>query len=94
MMLKGKKQSVIGLGAIVLLAAGCSAEPTVETAAETTPEAVTENAVETAAANQDHNGVVEGIVRDASGEPVAGAFVKLKNEERRLTFMHISQDGG
>ena len=44
-MLKGKKQSVIGLGAIVLLAAGCSAEPTVETAAETTPEAVTENAV-------------------------------------------------
>ena len=93
-MLKGKKQSVIGLGAIVLLAAGCSAEPTVETAAETTPEAVTENAVENAAANQDHSGVVEGIVRDAAGEPVAGAFVKLANEERRLTFMHISQDGG
>ncbi len=93
-MLKGKKQSVIGLTAIVFLAAGCSAEPTVETAAETTPESIIENTVETAAATADHSGVVEGTVRDASGEPVAGAFVKLKNEERRLTFMHISQDGG
>ena len=41
-----------------------------------------------------YNGVVEGVVKDASGQPVAGAFVKLKNSEKRLGFMVISQDGG
>jgi len=41
-----------------------------------------------------HSGVVEGTVTDASGQPVAGAFVKLDIPERRLTFMFISQDGG
>jgi len=39
-------------------------------------------------------GSVQGIVTDASGQPVTGAFVKLKNAERRLTFMVISQDNG
>ena len=38
--------------------------------------------------------LLRGIVSDASGKPVAGAFVKLKNDERRLTFMVISQDDG
>ena len=33
-------------------------------------------------------------VSDASGQPIAGAFVKLKNDERRLTFMVISQGQG
>src|SRR5436190_14787744 len=42
----------------------------------------------------DERGSVQGIVNDAAGKPVAGAFVKLKNAERRLTFMVISQDGG
>ena len=41
-----------------------------------------------------YNGVLEGVVKDASGKPVAGAFVKLKNAEKRLGFMVISQDGG
>src|SRR3954453_16713204 len=41
-----------------------------------------------------YNGVVEGVVKDASGKPVAGAFVRLKNAEKRLGFMVISQDGG
>src|SRR5829696_7611958 len=41
-----------------------------------------------------YNGVVEGVVKDASGQPVAGAFVKVKNSEKRLGFMVISQDGG
>jgi len=37
---------------------------------------------------------VHGVVKNASGAPVTGAFVKLKNEERRLTFMIISQAEG
>ena len=40
------------------------------------------------------SGVVEGVVKDSSGQPLSGAFVKLKNSERRLTFMVISQDQG
>ncbi len=42
----------------------------------------------------DERGSVQGVVNDASGQPVAGAFVKLKNDERRLTFMVISQGQG
>ena len=42
----------------------------------------------------DSRGVVEGVVKNSSGQPVAGAFVKLKNAERRLTFMVISQAQG
>ena len=37
---------------------------------------------------------VQGVVKNSSGTPVSGAFVKLKNEERRLTFMVISQAQG
>ena len=37
---------------------------------------------------------LQGMVKSASGAPVAGAFVKMKNEERRLTFMVVSQDQG
>lgn len=62
----------------LVLIAGCSRDP-VETAADTT---------------QGHSGVVAGTVTDNAGQPVAGAFVKLKNPERRLTIMVISQDGG
>src|SRR4051812_12832139 len=41
-----------------------------------------------------YHGTLEGVVKDASGKPVAGAFVRLKNAEKRLGFMVISQDGG
>jgi len=41
-----------------------------------------------------HSGRIEGLITDAAGQPVAGAFVKFDNEARRLTFMVISQDGG
>jgi hypothetical protein len=41
-----------------------------------------------------YKGTLEGVVKDAAGTPVAGAFVKLKNTEKRLGFMVISQDGG
>jgi len=40
------------------------------------------------------NGTVEGIVTNSSAQPVSGAFVKLKNADRRLTFMVISQADG
>lgn len=41
-----------------------------------------------------HSGVIEGVITDASGNPVAGAFVKMRNAGRNLLFMVISQDGG
>jgi hypothetical protein len=44
--------------------------------------------------SEDARGAVQGVVSDATGRPVAGAFVKLKNDERRLTFMVISRDQG
>jgi len=39
-------------------------------------------------------GSVDGVVTNASGQPVTGAFVKLKNAERRLTFMVITREQG
>ena len=41
-----------------------------------------------------NTGGLQGVVKSLSGAPVSGAFVKLKNEERRLTFMVISQAEG
>ena len=43
---------------------------------------------------QDRTGSLQGVVKDSSGAPVSGAFVKMKNAERRLTFMIISQAQG
>jgi virginiamycin B lyase len=42
----------------------------------------------------ENNAVIEGIVQDATGKPVTGAFVKLKNSDRHLEFMVISQAQG
>src|SRR5437899_13077558 len=42
----------------------------------------------------DNTGVLQGVVKDNAGAPIAGAFVKMKNAERRLTFMVISQSQG
>jgi streptogramin lyase/mono/diheme cytochrome c family protein len=39
-------------------------------------------------------GSIQGVINDAYGKPVAGAFVKLKNDERRLTFMVVSRERG
>jgi virginiamycin B lyase len=39
-------------------------------------------------------GSMQGVVKSSSGAPVIGAFVKLNNAERRLTFMVISQAQG
>src|SRR5689334_14955952 len=43
---------------------------------------------------QDRAGTLQGVVEDAKGAPVTGAFVKLKNIDRRLTFMIITQANG
>src|SRR5262249_41047308 len=40
------------------------------------------------------DGSISGVVTDASGKPVSGAFVKVKNDEMRLTFMVVSQENG
>jgi virginiamycin B lyase len=42
----------------------------------------------------ENNSTIEGVVQDASGKPVTGAFVRLKNNARHLEFMVISQEQG
>jgi virginiamycin B lyase len=42
----------------------------------------------------DFAGSVQGVVKSASGEALSGAYVKLINAERRLTFMLVSQAQG
>ena len=63
-------------------------------AAEPAPAATTAAANLATPETGGHTGVVEGVITDASGKPVAGAFVKMKSEALRLGFMVISQDGG
>src|ERR1044072_1164308 len=43
---------------------------------------------------QDRAGTVHRVVKDSKCAPVAAAFVKLKNAERHLTFMVVSQAHG
>src|SRR5215831_9960038 len=42
----------------------------------------------------DFAGSVQGVVKSASGQALSGAYVKLINPERRLTFMVVSQAEG
>src|ERR1700692_3067551 len=42
----------------------------------------------------DFAGSVQGVVKSATGEALPGAYVKLFNPERRLTFMVVSQAQG
>ena len=42
----------------------------------------------------DFAGSVQGVVKSASGQALPGAYVKLINAERRLTFMVVSQAQG
>ena len=39
-------------------------------------------------------GSIQGVVRASSGNPISGVFVKVKNGERRLTFMVVTQAQG
>jgi len=43
---------------------------------------------------QDAVGTLTGVVTDAAGRPLEGAFVQMKNAERRLAFMVITQAQG
>jgi streptogramin lyase len=47
-----------------------------------------------AASAQDAVGTLTGVITDAAGAPVAGAFVQMKNAERRLNFMVVTQEQG
>src|SRR5215470_16703060 len=47
-----------------------------------------------AALAQDIVGTLTGVITNAAGAPVAGAFVQMKNAERRLNFMVITQEQG
>ncbi len=42
----------------------------------------------------DTAGVIEGVVKNASGQPLAGAYVRVHNSEKHLTFMVVSQAQG
>lgn len=42
----------------------------------------------------DTAGSVEGVVKSSSGQPLSGAFIKLHDAEKRLTFMVVSQAQG
>src|SRR5437016_2720289 len=42
----------------------------------------------------DFAGSVQGVVKNASGQALPGAYVKLINPERGLTFMVVSQAQG
>jgi hypothetical protein len=46
-----------------------------------------------AASAQGTVGSLTGVITDAAGSGVAGAFVQMKNVERRLNFMVITQEG-
>ncbi len=43
---------------------------------------------------QDAAGTLTGVVTDAAGKPLEGAFVQMKNAERRLYFMVITKTQG
>jgi virginiamycin B lyase len=43
---------------------------------------------------EDFAGSVQGVVKSASGQALPGAYVKLINAERRLTFMAVSRAQG
>src|SRR2546421_13005517 len=42
----------------------------------------------------DERGMLQGVVKDAAGAPIAGAVVKMKDAQKRLTMMVINQDQG
>ena len=47
-----------------------------------------------AASAQGAVGTLTGVITDAAGSAVAGAFVQMRNAERRLNFMVITQEQG
>jgi len=88
-------QILFGLVVTAIMLAACTQEPQTHTQAPGSVPVITgaePSRAGTVAAI--HNSIIEGVVTDSSGQPVAGAFVKLHNADRRLGFMVISQDSG
>jgi streptogramin lyase len=89
-MLKG--QYTLGVCALALLIGACS--DNVQTAKTDTPGKAESSTIDARPGPDGWAGAIRGVVSGASGDPMAGAFVKLKNAERRLTIMVISKDDG
>jgi len=88
------QRNLIVLSAAVFLTAGCSDKAPEQTTTGTTTDTAADTAAADAVSLNGHTGVLRGMVTDSSGEPVAGAFVRLDSVDGRLTFMFISQEGG
>src|SRR5262245_6354866 len=87
-MLKGSY--TLSVCALALLIAACS---------ENAPTANTQNApqnnfADAKAGPDGWAGTIRGTVSNVGGDPTAGAFVKLRNEDRHLTVMVVSQEDG
>jgi streptogramin lyase len=86
-----KSHLKLGICAAALLLLGCSESSDVK--------ATNEGPNQTAALDAKPGpdgwaGAVRGTVTSLNGDPVEGAYVKLRNEARRLTVMVISKDEG
>src|SRR5262245_11610516 len=88
-MLKGQLR--LGICAAALMLLGCSESSDVKA----TNEAPNATATADAKPGPDGwSGTVRGTVTNLNGDPIEGAYVKLRNEERRLTIMVVSKDAG
>jgi streptogramin lyase/cytochrome c5 len=88
-MLRGQLRLSICAAALILL--GCS-EGSDVTATKT--DSATQAASDAKPGPDGWSGTIRGTVTSLNGDAVEGAFVKLRNEERRLTIMVISKDAG
>jgi streptogramin lyase len=89
-MLKGHLRLGICAAALILL--GCSEGGNVTATSNGSP---SQTASADAKPGPDGwSGTIRGTITSLNGDPVEGAFVKLRNEERRLTIMVISKDAG
>jgi streptogramin lyase/mono/diheme cytochrome c family protein len=85
-----RRNALMGAAAILLLGAGCSQQPANDAAAP-----ASDAAADAAPAPEGaHGAVLQGVITDSQGQPVEGAFVKVRDTTQRLLFMVISQEGG
>jgi hypothetical protein len=40
------------------------------------------------------NTTISGVIKDSAGQPVSGAFVRVRNQEKNLSFIVVSQQQG